>query len=379
LATSNNAKGNLSDVERRLTDFTDFKLEEIQVGIGKLEKMPTENLKSEAAKTLHKSCCNALKDEQIDKLVVATLGTAKPADTPAPLETPMVESENLHSFHKLGQTASESNPAMTTKGIDALAATLPKQKSEPPGPAPSSPSLTVDQSPQKLSPEQGCAQAVKDWLDALDTAVPICVGRSSRRSLHFGRAAVPNGTRAGGRWCYSRDISKFNRGRMMDGIGKYTPKPNVPQKIDRETKRDNVAKVTRTHAQHTRTASQSVNLATATVDEKAKKAEKTEEVRTGTWTMEAMDKAVQLRALLARPNAQPEKIVKAALELYKAAKGLDRPPEDLMAQKVRELPEEVRRNIATNADWILNNPDKIHAKGSAVIDLLQAVSNAARI
>jgi hypothetical protein len=166
---------------------------------------------------------------------------------------------------------------------------------------------------------------------------------------------------------------------MMDGIGKYTPKPNVPQKIDRETKRDNVAKVTRTHAQHTRTASQSVNLATATVDEKAKKAEKTEEVRTGTWTMEAMDKAVQLRALLARPNAQPEKIVKAALELYKAAKGLDRPPEDLMAQKVRELPEEVRRNIATNADWILNNPDKIHAKGSAVIDLLQAVSNAARI
>jgi hypothetical protein len=113
--------------------------------------------------------------------------------------------------------------------------------------------------------------------------------------------------------------------------------------------------------------------------EKTEKAEKTEKVGTGTWTMEAMDKAVQLRALLARPNAKPEKIVKAASELYKAAKGLDPAPEDLMARKVREFPEEVRRNIAVNADWILNNPDKIHPKGSAVIDLLQAVSNAARI
>jgi hypothetical protein len=166
--------------------------------------------------------------------------------------------------------------------------------------------------------------------------------------------------------------------------GDYTPKSNVPQIIDRETKRDNVAKVTRTYA-HTRTASQSVNLATAAVGvkaekvEKTEKAEKTEKVGTGTWTMEAMDKAVQLRALLARPNAKPEKIVKAASELYKAAKGLDPAPEDLMARKVREFPEEVRKNIAANADWILNNPDKIHAKGSAVIDLLQAVSNAASI
>jgi hypothetical protein len=166
------------------------------------------------------------------------------------------------------------------------------------------------------------------------------------------------------------------------GGGDYTPKSNVPQNIDRETKRDNVAKVTRTHAQHTRTASQSVKLATAAVGvkaEKAEKPEKPEKVGTGTWNMEAMDKAVQLRALLARPNAKPEKIVKAASELYKAAKGLDPAPEDLMARKVREFPEEVRRNIAANADWILNNPDKIHAKGSAVIDLLQAVSNAARI
>jgi len=165
------------------------------------------------------------------------------------------------------------------------------------------------------------------------------------------------------------------------GGGDYTPKSNVPQNIDRETKRDNVAKVTRTH-EHTRTASQSVKLATATVGvkaEKAEKPEKPEKVGTGTWNMEAMDKAVQLRALLARPNAKPEKIVKAASELYKAAKGLDPAPEDLMARKVREFPEEVRRNIAANADWILNNPDKIHAKGSAVIDLLQAVSNAARI
>jgi hypothetical protein len=113
--------------------------------------------------------------------------------------------------------------------------------------------------------------------------------------------------------------------------------------------------------------------------EKAEKPEKPEKVGTGTCNMEAMDKAVQLRALLARPNAKPEKIVKAASELYKAAKGLDPAPEDLMARKVREFPEEVRRNIAANADWILNNPDKIHAKGSAVIDLLQAVSNAARI
>jgi hypothetical protein len=166
------------------------------------------------------------------------------------------------------------------------------------------------------------------------------------------------------------------------GGGDYTPKSNVPQNIDRETKRDNVAKVTRTHAQHTRTASQSVKLATAAVGvkaEKAEKPEKPEKVGTGTWNMEAMDKAVQLRALLARPNAKPEKIVKAASELYKAAKGLDPAPEDLMARKVREFPEEVRRNIAANADWILNNPDKIHAKGSAVIDLLQAVSNAASI
>jgi hypothetical protein len=163
------------------------------------------------------------------------------------------------------------------------------------------------------------------------------------------------------------------------GGGDYTPKSNVPQNIDRETKRDNVAKVTRTHAQHTRTASQSVKLATAAVGVKAEKPEKPEKVGTGTWNMEAMDKAVQLRALLARPNAKPEKIVKAASELYKAAKGLDPAPEDLMARKVREFPEEVRRNIAANADWILNNPDKIHAKGSAVIDLLQAVSNAARI
>jgi hypothetical protein len=160
------------------------------------------------------------------------------------------------------------------------------------------------------------------------------------------------------------------------GGGDYTPKSNVPQNIDRETKRDNVAKVTRTHAQHTRTPSQSVNLATAAVGVKA---EKTEKLGTGTWTMEAMDKAVKLRALLARPNAKPEKIVKAASELYKAAKGLDPAPEDLMAHKVREFPEEVRRNIAANADWILNYPDKVHAKGSAVIDLLQAVSNAARI
>jgi hypothetical protein len=175
------------------------------------------------------------------------------------------------------------------------------------------------------------------------------------------------------------------------GGGDYTRKSNVPQNMDGETKRDNVAKVTRTHAQHTRTASQSVNLATAAVGvkaekaekpekvEKTEKAEKTEKVGTGTWTMEAMDKAVQLRALLARPNAKPEKIVKAASELYKAAKGLDPAPEDLMARKVREFPDEVRKNIAANADWILNNPDKIHAKGSAVIDLLQAVSNAASI
>jgi TolB-like protein len=166
------------------------------------------------------------------------------------------------------------------------------------------------------------------------------------------------------------------------GGGDYTRKSNVPQNIDRETKRDNVAKVTRTHAQHTRTASQSVKLATATVGVKAEKAEKPEKVEKldiPVWSWDELEGAQKLVRSMSHEKPDLKLIVKNATKFYKnfsetaLKRGIEL--EDLVAHVVNGAAPEIRSRVRQSMELI--EQKQINVEGTGPSGILRAARDAA--
>jgi hypothetical protein len=171
------------------------------------------------------------------------------------------------------------------------------------------------------------------------------------------------------------------------GGGDYTTKSNVPPNIQRETKRDNVAKATRTHAQHTRTASQSVNLATATVGltaekiEKAETVEKPEKLDIPVWSADELEGAQKLVRSMSHEKPDLKLIVKNATKFYKnfsetaLKRGIEL--EDLVAHVVKTAPPEIRTRVLQSMELIEGKQIKVGGTGPS--EILKAARNAAAI